>query len=142
MMNTRYYVEIGQPVDRIVELHSPADVHALLWACARHRPFLTAFCERDDREALSNEGLRGRPLPGPGQYDHFRERVGYWEAALDFDDAEDRLGSAVIAALNSYSSLMLENPLAGKPDRFTSIVEEAARHWADGQQDEPTYEIR
>ena len=151
-MNTRYYVEIGQPVSRVIEVRSLADALALLWrspgvasredgACARHRPFLPALCEWDEGELLINEGLRGRPLPGPGQYAHFREGVGYWEAALELDDPESQLGSAVIAALNCYQTVMMDNPLAGEPERFSSIVAETARDWAGECQGTTSYEV-
>jgi hypothetical protein len=141
MMNTRYYVEIGLPVDCVVEVHSLVDAKALLWACAKRETFLPAMCERDDGEPLTNEHLRDRPLPDPHRYSQFRERIGYWEAALELDDPEDQLGSAVIAALNSYSPLMMDNPLADEPQRFSSIVAEAARDWAVGQQGESSFEL-
>ena len=128
---TRYVVEIGQPVTRLVEVDSLEDARALLWACAKHHTFLPAMCERDNGEPLDNEGMRDRPLPDADDDSPFQERIGYWQAALELDDPESHLGAAVIAGLNSYHSLMMDNPLAGEPHRFTSVVAEAARDWAD-----------
>jgi hypothetical protein len=129
--NTRYTVEIGQPVIRLIEVDSLEDARALLRACATHHTFLPAMCERDSGEPMDNEWLRDRPIPDEEVHSHFRERVGYWQAALELDDPESHLGAAVIAGLNSYHDLMMDNPLAGEPGRFTSVVAEAARDWAD-----------
>jgi len=141
MMNTRYYVEIGQPVSRVIDVRSLADARALLWACAKHHTFLPANCERDDGEPLTNEDLRERPLPDPDRYAHFRERIGYWEAALELDDPEDQLAAAVHAALSVFRPLMDENPVSDDPRRFTSLVAEAAEEWAMEQREEVRYEL-
>ena len=75
--NTRYTVEIGQPVTRLIEVDSLEDARALLRACATHHTFLPAMCERDSGEPMDNEWLRYRPIPDEDVHSHFRERVGY-----------------------------------------------------------------
>ena len=128
--NTRPLVRIGEPVNRTFEPAHEIDAHALLWASAKGRDFIPAIA-KIGRKHYQNGPLRDAPLPDAGKFPVLRERIGYWETALELDDPEILLGAAVISALNSYHDLMAENPLAADPGKFIAAVTQAAREWAE-----------
>ena len=127
---TRPVVQIGEPVNRTFNPAHEIDAHALLWASAKGRDFIPAIATIG-RKSYQNGPLRNTPLPDARKYAVLRERIGYWETALELDDPEILLGAAVIAALNGYLDLMMANPTAADPARFVAAVTEAAREWAD-----------
>jgi hypothetical protein len=128
--NTRPLVRIGEPVNRTFEPAHEIDAHALLWASAKGRDFIPAIA-RIGRKHYQNGPLRDTPLPDAGKFPVLRERIGYWETALELDDPEILLGAAVISALNSFHDLMGDNPLAADPARFIAAITGAAREWAE-----------
>ena len=116
------------------------DGHALLWACAKASPFLPATYHGRG-QPVSNHSLQDAILPDPDRFNSLRERIGYWQSALELEEPEDQLTAAVHAALSVYRHLMDDNPLS-RNRRFTSIVAEAAAEWAGSRKEEPSYEIR
>jgi hypothetical protein len=127
---TRYLVRIGEPVNRTFEPAREIDAHALLWASAKGRNFIPAIATIG-RKSYQNGPLRDTPLPDARKFPVLRERIGYWETALEIDDPEILLEAAVISALNSFHDLMERNPLAADPARFVATITQAAREWAE-----------
>jgi hypothetical protein len=127
---TRYQVHLGEPVNRTFQPAFEVDAHALLWASAKGRDFIPAIATIG-RKSYQNAPLREMPLPDARKYPVLRERIGYWETALELDDPEILLGAAVVSALNSFHDLMGDNPLTADPDKFVATVTEAAREWAE-----------
>jgi hypothetical protein len=128
--NTRNLVQIGDPVNRTFHPAFEIDAHALLWASAKGRDFIPAIATIG-RKSYQNGPLRQEPLPDARKYPVLRERIGYWETALELDDPEILLGAAVTSALNSFHDLMGDNPLAADPQKFVAAITEAAREWAE-----------
>jgi hypothetical protein len=126
----RHTVQIGEPVNRTFEPAYEIDAHALLWASAKGREFIPAIATIG-RRSYQNGPLRDTPLPDTHKFPVLRERIGYWETALEHDDPEILLGAAVNAALNTYFDLMIGNPLAANPVQFIAIVTQAALEWAE-----------
>jgi hypothetical protein len=129
-MTTRYQVQLGEPVNRTFQPAFEIDAHALLWACAKGRDFIPAIATIG-RKSYQNGPLRQEPLPDAHKFPVLRERIGYWETALEIDDPEILLEAAVVSALNSFHDLMGDNPLAADPQKFVTTITQAAREWAE-----------
>ena len=127
---TRPTVQIGNPVTRTIQPALEIDAHALLWASAKGREFVPAIATIG-RKSYQNGTLREEPLPDAGKFPVLRERIGYWETALEIDDPEILLGAAVTSALNSFHDLIGDNPLAADPQKFAAAITQAAREWAE-----------
>jgi hypothetical protein len=128
-MMKRHHVQIGAPVNRTFHPTYEIDAHALLWACAKGRDFIPAIATIE-RKDFQNGPLRESPLPDAQKFPVLRERIGYWEAALEHDDPEILLEAAVVSALNSFHDLLGDNPLAAEPDKFVATITQAAQAWA------------
>lgn len=129
-MTKKYRVRLGEPVNRTIEAPSRMDAHALLWASAKGREFIPAVL-LSPNHPIPNDSYRDLPLPDPRKFQSLRERIGYWETVLEIDDPEVVLGAAVVAALNSYFELMMNNRTAADPAKFAATITEAAREWAE-----------
>ncbi|MEX1114761.1 MAG: hypothetical protein WEB53_05900 [Akkermansiaceae bacterium] len=129
-MTNRHLVQIGQPVNRTFHPALEIDAHALLWASAKGRTFIPAIATIG-RKSYQNGPLRQEPLPDARKYPVLRERIGYWETALEIDDPEALLEAAVVSALNTFLDLLGDNPLAADPAKFVTTITQAAREWAE-----------
>jgi hypothetical protein len=129
-MTTRYHVQIGDPVNRTFQPDLEIDAHALLWASAKGRDFIPAIATIG-RKSFQNGPLRNMPLPDAHKFPVLRERIGYWETALELDDPEILLEAAVVSALNSFHDLLGGNPLAADQAKFVTTITQAAREWAE-----------
>ena len=125
------YVLIGSPPLRSIPIHDRMDGYALLWACAKAQEFIPARLVTAAPQPHRNDSLRDQPLPDPTRFNSLRERIGYWQTALQLDDPEIQLGAAVCAALNSYFHLIRQNHLAAQPKEFIRVIAESAREWAE-----------
>ena len=112
-------VTIGTKPARTIEVHERMDGYALLWACAKAKPFIPATYHGRG-QPISNHSMRDIMLPDPARFNSLRERIGYWQSVLALDEPEDQLTAAVHAALSVYRHLMDDNPLSG--DRAGSPV--------------------
>lgn len=130
MKMMKCHVELGAPVNRSFSPTHEIDAHALLWASAKGREFVPAIATIG-RKGYQNGPLRDTPLPDYQKYPVLNERIGYWETVLEIEDDEVVLGAAVIAALNGYFDLMMNNRTAADPKKFVVAVTEAAREWAE-----------
>jgi hypothetical protein len=79
-------------LSRTIGLCRKLDVHALLWACAKSNPFKPAVANVG-AQVLTNDHLRERRLPSTQSFPALRERIGYWETALEHDDPHKSLGN-------------------------------------------------
>jgi hypothetical protein len=127
---TKPVVQIGDPVNRTFHPALEIDAHALLWASAKGRDFIPATATIG-RKSYQNGPLRQEPLPDARKYPVLRERIGYWETALELDDPQILLEAAVTSALNSFHDLMAGNDLAADPAMFVATITQAAREWAE-----------
>lgn len=127
---TRPTVQIGDPVTRTIQPALEIDAHALLWASAKGREFVPAIATIG-RKSYQNGPLREEPLPDAEKFPVLRERIGYWETALELDDPRILLEAAVVSALNSFHDLLGGNPLAADPEKFVATITQAAREWAE-----------
>ena len=127
---TQPVVQIGDPVNRTFHPAFEIDAHALLWASAKGHDFIPAIATIG-RKSYQNGPLRHEPLPDAHKYPVLRERIGYWETALELDDPQILLEAAVISALNSFHDLMADNDLASDPEKFVATITQAAREWAE-----------
>ena len=109
-------VQIGDPVNRTFYPAFEIDAHAMLWASAKGRDFIPAIA------TIGRKSYRKYPV--------LRERIGYWETALELDDPEILLGAAVTSALNSFHDLIAGNDLASDPQKFVATITQAACEWA------------
>ena len=134
-------VILGTKPARTITVHERMDGYALLWACAKAKPFIPATYHGRG-QPITNRHMRDIMLPDPARFNSLRERIGYWQSVLALDEPEDQLTAAVHAALSVYRHLMDDNPLSGDGRRFTSVVAEAAADWAVGQKVESSYQIR
>ena len=134
-------VRIGTKPARTITVHERMDGYALLWACAKAKPF-TPATYHGRGQPITNRHMRDIMLPDPARFNSLRERIGYWQSVLALDEPEDQLTAAVRAALSVYRHLMDDNPLSGDSRRFTSVVAEAAADWAGEQNATPSYQIR
>lgn len=134
-------VRIGTKPARTIKMHERMDGYALLWACAKAKPFIPATYHGRG-QPISNRHMRDIMLPDPAWFNSLRERIGYWQSMLALDEPEDQLTAAVHSALSVYRHLMDDNPLNGDPRQFTSVVAEAAADWAVGEKAESKYQIR
>jgi hypothetical protein len=128
-MTKRYHVQIGDPVNRTFHPTYEIDAHALLWATAKGRDFIPAIATIG-RKHFQNGPLRDQPLPDAQKFPVLRERIGYWEAAIEHDDPEILVEAAVVSALNSFHDLLGDSPLAADPDKFVTTITQAAQAWA------------
>jgi hypothetical protein len=127
---TKLVVQLGHPVNRTFHPAFEMDAHALLWASAKGRDFIPAIATIG-RKNYQNGPLRNTPLPDARKYPVLRERIGYWETALEIDDPETLLEAAVVSALNSFHDLLGDNPLAADPQQFVAAITRAAGVWAE-----------
>lgn len=129
-MTNRYHVQLGEPVNRTFHPAYEIDAHALLWASAKGREFVPAIATIRGKH-FQNGPLRQEPLPDARKFPVLRERIGYWETALEIDDPEILLEAAVVSALNSFHDLLGGNPLAADPAKFVTTITQAAFEWAE-----------
>jgi hypothetical protein len=124
------HVDLGAPVNRSFQTLHEIDAHALLWASAKGREFIPAIATIRGKH-FQNGPLRQEPLPDARKYPVLRERIGYWETALELDDPQILLEAAVTSALNSFHAILADSPLAADPRMFVSTLTQAAREWAE-----------
>lgn len=134
-------VRIGTKPARTITVHERMDGYALLWACAKAKPFIPATYHGRG-QPVTTRHMRDIMLPDPARFNSLRERIGYWQSVLALDEPEDQLTAAVHAALSVYRHLMDDNPLSADGRRFTCVVAEAAADWAGEQNTTPSYKVR
>jgi hypothetical protein len=123
-------VHLGEPVNRTIQPAHEIDAHALLWASAKGRHFIPAVATIG-RKHYQNAPLRECPLPDACKYPVLRERIGYWETAIEIDDPATLLEAAVVSALNTFLDVIGGNELAADPAKFVATITQAAREWAE-----------